>query len=152
MSRLLILNYLCNLNEILQDWLLAQVLQVYNRFLIEWFWLSYGPWKKMCFFCGILQKYNVQLYHLGNSHFLHITEVTEASIVTVKLHFSVIYVCLFVRSSIRLSVWLSQILPWLQKCTSHKWLVWFHSNFTGMISIKSSCAYHQHFTVDWFLS
>ena len=36
--------------------------------------------------------------------------------------------------------------------TSQKLLVWFHPNFTGMISVKCSCAYNQHFTVHWFLS
>ena len=30
--------------------------------------------------------------------------------------------------------------------------MWFHPNFTGMIVTKSSCAYHLHFTVHWFLS
>ena len=34
---------------------------------------------------------------------------------------------------------------------SQKLLVLFHLNFTGVISIKSSCAYHQHLTAHWFL-
>ena len=48
-------------------------------FWLNDFWLSYGPWKNA--FYGMLKKYNVQLYNLGNSHFLHIvTEITQASI------------------------------------------------------------------------
>ena len=39
-----------NLNEILQDWLLAQVLaNMLRAFWLNEFWLSYGPLKKM--FC-----------------------------------------------------------------------------------------------------
>ena len=109
------------------------------------FWLSYGPW-----------KYNVQLqlYHLGNAQFLHITEITPASIVTVKLHFFVIYpsVC----SSICLSVRQSKNLFWLllknNYCdfiqTLQEWLVsslvvytvniftvfWSLNNFYGWMS------------------
>jgi hypothetical protein len=35
--------------------------------------------------------------------------------------------------------------------TTHKLLVQFHPPFTRMISTKSSCAYCQHFPVQWFL-
>ena len=36
--------------------------------------------KNVGFFFSILQKYNVQLYHFGNSHFLNITEITQTYI------------------------------------------------------------------------
>ena len=95
----------------------------YNGFFIEWIMTLE---KKCVFFCGILQKINVQLYHLGNSHFLHITEITQTSIVTVKFHFSFIYpsVC----SSVSVFVCLSQNLSWLllknNRCfTLQEWLV-----------------------------
>ena len=77
--------------------------------------------------------------------FSMITEITQASLVTVKLHFSVIYpsVCLSVCLSVRPSVHLS--VTKIVLTSSQKQLVRFHPYFTGMICIKSSCAYSSTF-------
>ena len=118
---------------------------------MNYFWLSYYTWKKNAFFCGILQKYNVQHYHFGNSDFLYFTEITQASLVTVKLHFSVIsYTSLL---SICLSVHLS-VCVYLSIChkTCSDYLSKTTGAISGMISIKCCCTYHHHFTFHWFLS
>ena len=44
------------------------------------FLLSFGPWIKKVYFCGILQKYNVQHHHLNDSYFLYITEDTKSQV------------------------------------------------------------------------
>ena len=58
-------------------------------FLLNNFWLSYGPWKKRGFLVSS-KSTMCSFIILGNWHFLHYTEITQAFIVTVKLHFSTI--------------------------------------------------------------